>query len=94
METEKLVKLYIDCMRGGQVIKVDDFIVAVGQKQSNSVYHVAEVRQKTPSPKNERMTRFYVKCYKSNLITCLSRDNDQSLIPITWYKRPKKKPKQ
>ena len=69
-------------------IIVDDFIVAVGIKQSNSVYRVAEVRIKNYPKK--RMARYHVKCFKSDLIIALRRDQSQKLIPIKWYKRIKK----
>lgn len=86
---ERLIKLYIDCPTWQKAIKVDDFIVAVGKNKSNSVYHIAEVRGRV-SPKNERMIRYSVKCYKANLITALQRGRNQELIPMTLYSRDKK----
>lgn len=88
---ERLIKLYIDSPIWENSIEVDDFIVAVGKTKSNSVYHIAEVKSK-PSPKDKNwLTRFTVKCYKSDLVTALNRDNDQQLIPMQWYSRNKKK---
>jgi len=72
-----------------KAVSVDDFLVAVGKKQSNSVYHVAEVNPK-PRPE-KRITRYYLKVYKTDLITALKRDEDQNLIIVTWYSRNKKK---
>ena len=86
---DKTRKLYIDCAPW-QTVRVDDFLVAVGEKQSNSVYHVAEVKQVVQ--KNKRITRHYMQVYKSDLMTALKRDrNTQQLIPLKWYKREKKK---
>tara|TARA_R110002012_G_scaffold190633_1_gene358218 strand:- start:24787 stop:25047 length:261 start_codon:yes stop_codon:yes gene_type:complete len=85
---EKLIKLYIDSPQWEPAILPDDFAVAIGKKQSNSVYHIAEVR---PVPKPEkRVIRYHIKCFKSDLITCLNREPDQKLIPIVWYNRNKK----
>lgn len=86
---EKTRKLYIDCPSWTSGISVDDFLVVIGKKQSNSVYHVAKVKSK-PSPK-KRMTRYNVEVYKSDLITSLKRDNDQKLFEVTWYSSNKKK---
>ena len=86
---EKQVKLYVDCPTWEHPIRIDDFLVTVGKTKSNSVYHVAEVKSR-PSPKHERLTRYHVKCFKSDLITAISRDNDQQLIPMQWYSRNKK----
>lgn len=82
---EKLKSLYIDRPAGCSQICVDDFLVTIGQKKSNSVYHVQEVR---PKPRMEgRMIRYYVKVFDSDLVTALKRDNTQQLIPLHWYKR-------
>lgn len=85
---DKLISIYVDCLRGQAEIKIDDFIIAIGQTKSNSVYHVAQVQSK-PSPKNPKMIRHYLKCYRSDLLTALLRDPDQKLYPMTWYKREK-----
>lgn len=85
---EKVVKLYIDSPQWNPEIKPDDFAVAVGKTKSNSVYHIAEVRS-VPRP-DKRIIRYHIKCYRSDLITCLKRDRTQNLIPIVWYKRSKK----
>jgi len=81
---DKLRSLYIDIPSWDKSVEVDDFLVAIGKKQSNSVYHVAKV--KTIEQKN-RIKRCYMKVFKSDLITALKRDNDQALITLTWYKR-------
>jgi hypothetical protein len=83
---DKPISLYIDSPHWSPDLKVDDFIVAVGEKKSNSVYHIAKVNKK----RRGRTKRFYVKVYKSDLITACRRDPEQSLIAMTWYKRKKK----
>jgi len=80
---EKLKSLYIDRPTGLSPVTPDDFLVTIGVKRSNSVYHVAEVRAK---PKG-RWTRYYLKVYDSDLVTALKRSTTQKLIPLTWYKR-------
>jgi len=85
---EKLKSLYIDTP-AWESLKVDDFVVAVGKTKSNSVYHIAEVKSK-PSPRHNRMTRHYVKVFKSDLLTMLRRDKEQKLLPISWYSKKKK----
>ena len=89
---EKLVSLYVDVPLGYRTIKVDDFIVTIGAKtgKTNSVYHVAEVKPKYF--KKKRKWRYYVKCYRSDLMTCCARDKKtQKVIDIQWYSRNKKK---
>ncbi len=88
---EKTVSLYIDCPRGGPAVKIDDFLVAIGKKQSNSVYHVASVRG--VAREGKRVTRYHMQVYHSDLITMLRRDPEQSLITLVWYNRNKKKEK-
>lgn len=83
---EKLVSLYVDVPLNYREIKVDDFIVTIGAKtfRTNSVYHVAEVTTK----KRNKITRYYVKCYRSDLMTCCARDKEtQNVIDIQWYSR-------
>ena len=87
---DQLKKLYIDKPKGSSPINVDDFIVAIGVNKSNSVYHVAEVSEPRQSPKHKRLYRYNIKVFKSDLITCLKRESNQQLIPMTWYKRQKK----
>ena len=82
-------KLYYDCPQWDPPVNVDDFLVAIGKKQSNSVYHVAEVRA-VPKPE-KKLIRYYVKVFKSNLTMALKMDSDQKLLPIVWYNRNKKK---
>lgn len=89
MLTDKLIKLHVDCPQWEEPIKVDDFLVAVGKKQTNSVYHIAEVRI-VPKPE-KRIIRYNVKVFKSDLLNCLKRDDKQRLIPIVWYSRNKNK---
>ncbi|AVR47242.1 hypothetical protein C7S20_19400 [Christiangramia fulva] len=86
---EKLISLYIDSPIWENSIEVDDFIIAVGKIKSNSVYHIAEVKSKQ-SPKHKKLWRYYVKCYRSDLITALKRDPNQRLISMQWYSRNKK----
>lgn len=86
---EKLRSFYIDCASWVPVVNVDDFVVAVGFKKSNSVYHVFSV--KSTNNLNKRLIRYHVKVFKSDLLTMLKRDKEtQKIIPITWYKRNKK----
>lgn len=82
--------LYIDMPSWSDGVNVDDFIVAVGKKQSNSVYHVAKIKSIVPR-KEGRVKRYYMRVYKSDLLTAIRRDDDQKLITITWYPRGKKK---
>lgn len=89
MTTDKLLSLYIDLHKEDIEVKIDDFIVAIGKKQSNSVYHIAEVTRRQ-CPKHIFAWRFHVKVFRSNLITAISRDPEQQLIPIKWYPRNKK----
>lgn len=81
---ENTVSLYVDMPAWRLPIKADDFVVTIGVRQSNSVYHVAESRVKD---RGSRMIRCYLKVYKSDLITALRRGDDQQLITLTWYKR-------
>lgn len=85
---EKPVSLYVDCPSWERPIEVDDFIIAVSKIKTNSVYHVAEVRA-TPKPE-KRIIRYNLKCYRSELLTCLKRESHQSLILMKWYSRDKK----
>lgn len=88
-DPDKPRSLYID-LPTWKEIKVDDFMVAIGKNKSNSVYHVAEIKSIVPNEK-KRMVRFYLKVFKSDLLTAIKRDKDQLLIPIYWYSRKKKK---
>lgn len=89
---EKLVKLYVDVPNAYREIKVDDFIVTIGKKgHTNSVYHIAECRKKGRRKNGVWVMRYYVKCYRSDLITCCYRDKKtQNVIDIVWYVRKKK----
>lgn len=86
---EKLKSLYLD-MADWNKVKVDDFIVTIGKLKSNSVYHIAEITRIVPN-KLKRITRYYVKVFKSDLQIAIMRDKNQSIIPIRWYSRNKKK---
>ena len=86
MIEDKPISLYVDSPNWSPDIKVDDFIIAIGVNKSNSVYHVSSVNIKN----NGRIKRANLKCYRSDLITALRRDDAQNLIPMTWYKRNKK----
>lgn len=82
---EKLKSIYVDRLSCDTIISVDDFLVTVGVKQSNSVYHIAQVKAiPRPSP---RWIRYYLKVFDSDLPTGLKRDKEQQLITVTWYKR-------
>lgn len=89
MQDDRLRKLYVDIPNWQKGLQVYDFIVAIGVKQSNSIYHIAEVNKVTPI-KNKRASRWHIKVYKSDLLTALNRDTEQALIPMSWYKRSKK----
>lgn len=87
---DQLKKLYIDMPAWDEPVRVDDFMVAIGKRQSNSVYHIAEVTPGKPR-KDKRLVRYYLKVYKSDLITALKRGPKQKLIKIYWYSRDKKR---
>lgn len=84
-------RLYIDIPDWDEPAKVDDFLVAISKKQSNSVYHIAEVRSVVPRKKQPGISRYYLNVYKTDLITAIKRDEDQKVIPVYWYSRGKKK---
>lgn len=85
---EKLKSIYIDRPHWEAKVKVDDFLISIGLKKTNSVYHVAEVRKSDRGKDKWRWTRYYLKVFDSDLPTALIRDKtQQQLIPITWYKR-------
>lgn len=82
---ERIKSLYIDQPSFYPPVKPDDFLITIGAKKSNSVYHISEVKARPrPSPK---WIRYYLKVYDSDLPTALQRDKTQQLIPLTWYKR-------
>lgn len=82
---EKLVSIYVDRLPWDTAVKSDDFLVTIGQRQSNSVYHVAEARR---VEQKNKMIRFYLKVYRSDLVMALHREKQtQQLIPLFWYKR-------
>lgn len=72
---EKLKSLYVDRLAGSSKICVDDFLVTIGAKQSNSVYHIAEVKEKPRL--GGRMIRYYVKVFDSDLSSALKRSKEQ-----------------
>jgi len=80
--TDKIRKFFVDCPSDIN-IKSDDFIICIGQKQSNSVYHVIESNKRFVRSK----FRFTVKVFKSELIVCLKRSENQNIIPMSWNKR-------
>lgn len=88
MDADKPKSLYIDVPSWHPPIKVDDFLIAVGKLKTNSVYHVYTVKSKVRPDK--RIIRYYVKVFKSDLITCLKREETQDIITIQWYSRDKK----
>lgn len=82
---ESTRKLYIDCPEWADPIKEDDFIIAIGEKKSNSVYHVWTVKEGVHKEKG--MVRSHVTVFKSDLITALKREEGQKLIPLVWHKK-------
>lgn len=89
MQDDKLRKLYIDIPSWEKGVAIDDFLVAIGKNKSNSVYHIAEITR-IIDRKKDRMKRYHIKVYKTDLIMALRRDQDQQLIIIKWYSRNKK----
>ncbi len=89
---ERTRKFYVDMHQCDEPVKPDDFLVAIGKRQTNSVYHVAEVISSRPLKKEPHIIRHTIITYKSDLPTALKRDPEQGLIPIQWYSREKKKP--
>lgn len=85
---DKIKSLYIDCPIWYLGVKQDDFIVMIGVKKSNSVYHVLEVTKEVKNTE-KRTKRCYLKVIDSDLPTALRRDSEQALIPMQWYKRKK-----
>lgn len=85
---DKPRKLYIDMHSCEQEVKVDDFLVAIGKKKSNSVYHIAEIRSIVPQKNG--FNRYYITVFKTELATALKRDSSQNIIPISWNPRNKK----
>lgn len=83
--SERTKSLYVDQPSWGEPINVDDFVITIGVKQSNSVYHVSEVKIKQHADK--RITRYNLKVFDSDLMTAIQRDKTQKIIPIVWYKR-------
>ena len=81
----KTKSIYIDIPPWEDNLKADDFIVCVGQRKTNSVYHI--VRVKSIKPQKSRMIRNYLEVINTDLLTALRRDESQSLKPMTWYKR-------
>ena len=90
MITDELKSLYIDVYRKSNIPRVDDFIIAVSKLKSNSVYHVAEIKSVVPR-KEGRVQRYYMRVFKTDLLTAINRDPDQKIITIMWYPRGKKK---
>lgn len=86
---DKPKSLYIDRPSGIDGVKADDFLVAIGKKQSNSVYHVAEVKS-IKVRMDGRGRRYYLSVYKTELLMAIKREPHQQLIPIFWYSRKKK----
>ena len=89
IDIDRLRSLHINMPSWSHGVRVDDFLVAIGKKQTNSVYHIAEVTRVVPN-KLKRTTRYYVKVYKSDLLTAIRRDSSQGLITIKWNTRKKK----
>jgi hypothetical protein len=81
---DKLISLYIDKSPNDFAINTDDFLITIGKSKSNSVYHVESV--KSVIQKNG-LIRYYVKVFRSDLITMLKRDKNQLLTTVFWYGR-------
>jgi hypothetical protein len=85
---DKLKKLYIDIPASEEGANVDDFLVAIGKRQSNSVYHIAEV--KSVVNREDGLNRYHILVFNTDLVTALRRDSSQKIIPVYWYSRDKK----
>jgi hypothetical protein len=69
-------------MYDGTKLNVDDFIVMVGKKQSNSIYHIHSVKS---SSIDKNLVRNRVLVYVSDLLSLIRRDSTQRLIVASWY---------
>lgn len=87
-QADRLVSLYVDTPGWCDRIRTDDFVVAEGERKSNSVYHVASVRV-VPLPER-RMYRQHLKAYRSDLITCIRRSPEQRVITMRWRPRTRR----
>ncbi len=85
MEYDKLRSLYVDS-EASLIIEPDDFVITIGKKKSNSVYHVVESKRVI----RENGVRSYLKVLKSDLLTCLKREQSQRVVSVTWNSRNKK----
>lgn len=81
--------IYIDMASWEPAPRVDDFLVAVGALKTNSVYHVASVRAVPHTQR--RAVRYYLKVYRSDLLTCIRRGAEQRVITMRWNPRNKKR---
>lgn len=81
-------KLYIDMAAWEEAPKPDDFLVAVGARQSNSVYHVVSVR--AVPHRTLRAVRYHLQVLKSDLLTVIRREKGQEVITMRWNVRKKK----
>lgn len=82
---DKIKSIYVDMPICSDPIKQDDFIVTIGKKKSNSVYHVLESKVKNHPEKS--IIRCYLKVLNTTLPVALKRGVFQKLIPVTWNKR-------
>ena len=80
---DKPIKLHIDFRDNLQCVFEDDFLVTIGKRKSNSVYHISEVKIR-PHKNLVGVLRHDITCYKSNLVVALQRDPSQNLIPAQW----------
>ncbi len=78
-----LRNIYIDMSYDDNPIKRDDFLIAIGKKKSNSVYHVYSVVLK---PKASKI-RYHLEVVKCELIDALRREPPQKIQPFYWYSR-------
>lgn len=82
--SDKPKSLYLDVPRWGEYPEIDDFIISIGKRKSNSVYHISKIKSTTE--RKNRMIRFYLEVYKTDLITALNRDKkNQRIITMSWY---------
>lgn len=90
MEQLNFKNLHYDMHKSQPPVQPDDFLVAIGQKKSNTVYHVYSVKPGKVGRKKGRLRpyvkRFHLKVLKSDLATALQRESNQKLWPIYWYK--------
>lgn len=86
-EVDKVKKLYVDMSQIHGDIRPDDFVITVGKKQSNTVYHVVE---SVPKQRSNGIIRYHLRVMVSDLLTATKRSKEQQIITMQWYPRTKK----